>query len=151
MQGLKSVPLVALGSAVVLAGCGMMRYQTAGASKTKNGPDTVIIQKAASHIPDTHTSAPPPFPHQESIAPCKIGVGGSSNKKTIDGTCSTAVRTVGPNKVVTFTETWNAQNYRGAGSPANGLLISVWQITLDPHGKVIQQTHTGDFPPQEAT
>lgn len=145
------MPLALIGSALVAAGCGA-RFQTAGSAMSKSGPDAVVIQKAASQISDTHTAAPAPFPRADnSVAPCKIGVGGAPRNRTIAGTCSTAVRTDGPDKVITFTETWNAQSFRGAGSPSHGLLISVWQITLDQHGKVIHQTHTGDFPPQSAT
>ena len=108
----------------------------------------MLIEKAASDIPNTHTAAPPPFPHQEAIVPCQIGVAGQGKGKTIPGTCSTTVRTEGKDKVITFTETWNAQSFRGAGSPPHGLLISVWQLTVDAHGRVIKETHTGDSPPQ---
>ena len=155
MQWLKIVAPALVGSALVVAGCST-QYQPAAASGSKSiskstrktGPDPVLIEKAASAIPNTHTAAPPPFPHQEAIAPCKIGVAGGGKDKTIPGTCSTTVRTVGQDKVITFTETWNAQNYRGAGSPSHGLLISVWQLTVDANGRVIHETHTGDTPPQ---
>ncbi len=145
---MRPVSLAVAGMLLVGAGCGAHRYAGGpGSPAAKQAVQTAAIHQALKAVPRGPVATKASFPKQVGIAPCTIGAATAGHSKSVSGTCSTNVQSSGPDKVVTFTETWNAQAAKNANDPSQGLLISVWQITLDPSGKVIRQTHFGDAPP----
>ena len=80
---------------------------------------------------------------------CKIARGG----KLLPGECETRVLHRGVERLVIFSESWNARAFRGGGPAfrkpgARRRLQTSWLVLVAPSGKVRHVTIRGDFPPQ---
>lgn|GEM_PF-3723452 len=145
----RCVSVAIVGVALVVAGCGTPSRPVSTGSV--RGSETAVIQQALLDVHGDHSAIFAPFRREQGTVPCRIGVGGPYPGKVIRATCSTTVKAAGQDKVITFTETWNAVDFRMVHSPATGQLTAVWTITVDPAGQLVGESHGGAFPPQAAT
>jgi hypothetical protein len=139
--------LIALGAAgalsLVLMGC-------ASAHPIVNNP-AVVHEPSAADAAIQAVTASAEGKHLTALFPAKVGTqacviigGGPAPGFRVPGTCETGVVAVGSNQAVSFTERWS--NWTGDGG--TGPESHTWTVTVDPQGKIINQSESGNFPPQ---
>jgi hypothetical protein len=83
---------------------------------------------------------------------CLIARGGPT-EKLVPGDCQTRLIRRARERLVIFTESWSAREFRGSGArfrqpDSRPRLQTSWLITVTADGKVGRTTIRGDFPPQ---
>jgi hypothetical protein len=74
--------------------------------------------------------------------------------KLLRGTCETRVLHRAGERLVIFSESWSARDFRGSGGKrfrqagARRRLQTSWLVTVTPSGKVRRVRIRGDFAPQ---
>lgn len=84
------------------------------------------------------------FPEKVGRKNCVIPGGGPAPGIRVPGTCETSVVSVGGNLEVNFTERWEHLS----GDAGTGEKSHTWTFTVDPDGKIINRSDSGNFPPQ---
>lgn len=79
---------------------------------------------------------------------CEIRGGGPAPGIVVPATCRTEVTATASGYVVRFTEMWDGSLFHLAGEASSGQLMSTWSFTVSSIGVVLDQSHSGNFPPQ---
>jgi hypothetical protein len=88
------------------------------------------------------------FPVAPGSRDCDIRGGGPDPGIVVPGICRTEVTAAASGYVVRFTETWDASRFHLAGEASSGQLTSTWSFTVSSIGTVVDQSQSGNFPPQ---
>jgi hypothetical protein len=140
----KLIGLGAFGAlSLVLVGC-------AGAPRIVNNQADIHEPPAADAAIQTVTASDEGkwltalFPTTVGTQACVIIGGGPAPGFRVSGTCETSVVPVGGNLAVSFSEQWD----KWTGDGGTGEESHTWTVTVDPQGKIISQSESGNFPPQ---
>ena len=79
---------------------------------------------------------------------CEIRGGGPAPGIVVAGTCGTEVIATASGYVVRLTEMWDGSLFHLAGEASSGQLMSTWSFTVSSIGAVLDQSQSGNFPPQ---
>jgi hypothetical protein len=93
------------------------------------------------------------FPLQPQTVPCSLPIYtppnlNGSGGETIAAMCTTSVQATADKWVVSFTQTWNPNDFRDGGDSGSGPFQHTWEFTLDQAGTIQSRRHFGQFPPQ---
>ena len=88
------------------------------------------------------------FPASAGSQACEIHGGGPPPGLVIPGACRTEVSALGSGYVVTFTELWDGRLFHLAGEASSGQLATTWSFIVSSAGVVVDESQSGNFPPQ---
>jgi len=137
-------------AAVLLGGCGPAGPNDITVSAVST-PMTPAEQNAIHAALNSGLAPSSLFSESVGRAACQIHGGGPAPGLQIMGVCATsAAMTADSTWDVTFTEYWNASQFRNGDDPSSGQLMHYWTVRVSQDGQTTLHVEGGNFPPQAA-
>ena len=139
-------------AAVMLAGCSGGHQTSIRASQTNGGGLRADVAAARAALGNGSGILAPFRPLRLGRRSCAIPRGGMK-VEFLRGLCETRVLRRPGERVVIFSESWNARDFRGSGQEfqqpgSRRRLQTSWFVTVTATGKVRRVRIRGDFAPQ---